>query len=453
VIDSTSVSRREELRNSVAVGEDGFLFQRFNCAFEQLCGEFTLNSEQLDRWVSLVESRHAWCSSRGIRYLFLAVPEKHVIYPDKLPGGAIISQGRPIRQISEALAGNVRGNFVYPDTALRAGRAVMDTYYRTDVHWTWYGAYLGYKELLTNLDSELLPISLEAVEQTQFRMVGDLGVRLDPPSYEVGVRIKHPAENRFHRVFSNNAYGRGQVEVFEGDDRALPKAIIFRDSNATAMIPFLGGHFSRLILVSATQLFHQLIRSEQPDFVITQMTERYIAQSDQDGLINFPDEFGAVGYGASTQTTLPLPRGSSDFLIDFSMRGNSANYRRDGWRGQEPDHVWAIGPSSSIVVPGLDQHADYEMQLEVSAFVAPPAVASQQLEIVASGTVIGSFEVVRHAVLRCRIPKEVVQQETEFVFNHPSCESPKDLGVGPDNSLLAICFNSVRFRLALSTEV
>ena len=38
-------------------------------------------------------------------------------------------------------------------------------------------------------------------------------------------------------------------------------------------------------------------------------------------------------------------------VIDFSQQGNSAHFRAEGWSGQEPDRVWAIGPRSRLVVP------------------------------------------------------------------------------------------------------
>ena len=70
--------------DKVAIGADGFLFHRGDDAFEQLCGDFELSHRQTERWISMLEARHAWCRVRGIAHITFVVPEKHVVYQDKL---------------------------------------------------------------------------------------------------------------------------------------------------------------------------------------------------------------------------------------------------------------------------------------------------------------------------------------------------------------------------------
>ena len=50
-----------EDNEKVLLGKGDFLFQRFDQAFEQMCGYSTLRVDQIARWTALIETRHAWC--------------------------------------------------------------------------------------------------------------------------------------------------------------------------------------------------------------------------------------------------------------------------------------------------------------------------------------------------------------------------------------------------------
>jgi hypothetical protein len=451
--DAAEPDRGEEIRRSIVPGRDGFLFHRFDRAFEQVCGERTLAPAELARWVALLEKRHDWCHAQGITYAFLVAPEKHVVYEDKLPEGAAVSPERPVEKLLAALEPRLRADVVYPAAALKAGRAVAETYYRTDVHWTDYGAYLAYRELVKVLKREIgiEPIPEADLVRRKQRMVGDLGVRLDPEPVEESVRVSHGRVNDIRKVYGNQAFGRGQVEVFESEDAGLPRGVLFRDSNATAMLPFLALHFSRLVVVSSEQFFDDLVRAERPRIVITEMTERYLTfpgTSPAEGEISFPADFEPGGFIASTGVALPLPTGRRDFSVDFRVGGDSREFLGEGWSVQEEDHVWALGRESNLTIPLRAESADYVLELDVMGCTPPPHTAFQRLEIRANGRGLGSFEVGLPVTVSCKLPKECLAGETalRLEFTHPDCISPKEAGFSDDTRLLSIALMALRLR-------
>ena len=79
---------------------------------------------------------------RDIEYRILIVPERHVLYKDKLPAGVTLHENRPALQLIKATDALLRPAVIYPAETIRRGRAVREVYYKSDVHWTTWGAYL-----------------------------------------------------------------------------------------------------------------------------------------------------------------------------------------------------------------------------------------------------------------------------------------------------------------------
>src|SRR5712691_11250070 len=76
-----------------------FLFHRDHDAVEQITGASQLTAAERSQWVSCIETRHAWCAARGIPYVHLIAPEKHVVYEELLPDGIRLAKDRPVTRL------------------------------------------------------------------------------------------------------------------------------------------------------------------------------------------------------------------------------------------------------------------------------------------------------------------------------------------------------------------
>jgi hypothetical protein len=446
-----STSRRQALANTVAVGKDGFLFHRFEKTFEQVCGEPLLDEAAVSNWVSLLEARHTWCRDQGIPYLFFIVPEKHVVYQDMLPFGEI-SEDRPARAILRRLHPDKRADFLYPLEEMVAARAAYDTFFRTDVHWSQWGAYTGYRALAAAISRThpLDPVPESALQISRYPMIGDLGIRLDPEPDEEAVAFK-PTTPQAERVFGNRAYTVGQVEVFQTEDRTKPRAILFRDSNATSMLPYLAPHFSRLVCVACAEMYRDLIISERPDIVLTQTTERQLARPIGElrpDVLVFPADDPDKTFTGLSGIPLPLPQREEVVVISFRETGDATTYLGTGWSHQERDHVWMIADESRLTLPLPNAGIDYEIQMDLRPHVVTSVLESQHLEVFANGAKIGACALKGLGVLTCRLPAAVVgSPRLELVFRHPDGFAPITYGQ-PDSRPLSICVTEMRVRPA-----
>lgn len=446
-------SRREALAATVAIGKCGMLYHRFQRTFDQVAGAIPLTGRKLVRWTAMIESRHTWCAARGIPFLMLVVPEKHVVYADLLPDGALVSEDRPVNQIAAALAPRVREAFIYPAQALIDGRQVEDTWLKTDVHWTGWGAYIGYRALMDaiRIHIPIEPLSADRLERTPRNLIGDLGIRLDPEVSEDALAYGCRGAQVAQRVFGSFNYSAGQVEVFENGRPGTPSCVLFRDSNATTLLPYLAPHFSRLVTVASAEMFHEVVLAEKPDLVIMQTTERQLARpvmdEDADNIL-FPDDFCEAGFEALSGVALPLPPTRNSQLISFHAEGNAKLYQGEGWSWQEAAHVWMQDQVSTlsgvpVPVPGRDTEiilTGYPLTDQITP--------KQRLRLDMGGQMIAEVEADRFGEYRFVIPATLTAQSAiiGLDFLHPDAFVPAEHGESCETRRLAFSVAHILLR-------
>jgi len=69
-------------------------------------------------------------------------------------------------------------------------------------------------------------------------------------------------------------WGIKSKHAFEHSDAGLQRAVMFRDSFVSWLIPFLSEHFSRIVYSWENSFDHELVGRKHPDVVIHEMVER-----------------------------------------------------------------------------------------------------------------------------------------------------------------------------------
>jgi alginate O-acetyltransferase complex protein AlgJ len=310
----TTQADRDSQKAQVVEGQDGWLFHKIDGVFEQVCDGRGFSDRDHARLLSLWEARQAWCQARGMEYRVLIVPERHVLYEDKLPAGITMDENRPALRLIRAADELFRSALIYPVAAIRRGRTVREVCYKSDVHWTTWGAYLAYRELMESLPAcrtRIVPESALALRAST--RLGDMMLWLERRDREDVLMCDAPAVE-VNEVFTTRTFKVGQVDVYETAKRELPTLVLFRTSNSTYLLPLLHHHFSRIVAVASTAVHYDLLRSERPDVVISEVSERYIAAPDAargGGAIRFPSDFEGLSFAEFTGAELPLPKSAS----------------------------------------------------------------------------------------------------------------------------------------------
>ena len=266
---------------TVVAGGNGFLFYADDGAIEDYVDEKPFTREELESWRLTLQHTQDWLRGRGISYVFVIAPDKHAIYPELFPASV-----RRLHDESrmDALVAYLRAsstvNVLDLRPALMAARSRERLYHRTDTHWNDRGAFVGYQQIASRLG--LQPAPRSAFETTDVRTAGrDLAgmLGLTDVLSEDDLRLT-PRNGRRARIVEpahpNEFYEDARI-VTEIPDASLPRAVIFRDSFASALVPFLSEHFSRAVYLWQNNFDPAVVDQEHPTVVIQEWVGRHLS--------------------------------------------------------------------------------------------------------------------------------------------------------------------------------
>lgn len=242
-------------------------------------------------WLAGLAGRTDQLAAAGVPYVVLVPPQKEAAYPQFgpywYPGP---DPRRPTRMLA-AMAGDAQaGDVLYLEDAVAAAtRGGVRTYTRYDTHWTGPGAYVAYAALMDRLHalgvaeaprpfSDFSRVDLGADQPRDLaKMLGVDGfLRIDYPQFEdpavqAALRVTYLGPRRHWTT----------AQVVDTGQAGKPVLLMNRDSFSNALLPFLYGHFSRVILAHNQDGAWRpdLIERYQPDIVVLEVLENGLRHS------------------------------------------------------------------------------------------------------------------------------------------------------------------------------
>jgi hypothetical protein len=201
--------------------------------------------------------------------------DKYIIYPESMPAGyRRADQPYRVDVLAEYLQKNCRVQVVTVRSALEQAKARDRIYHRTDTHWNDRGAYVGYREILARIGQQ--PRAYDPVETMTEGWDLARMMKLDDIVREEDRRLvpRQPRRARVVEVDRPDKWWNNGRVVFEVNDPALPRVVVFRDSFGSALVPFLAEHFRRSVFLWQYEFDPRVIEQEKPDWVIFVMTSR-----------------------------------------------------------------------------------------------------------------------------------------------------------------------------------
>ena len=255
-------------------GADGRLFHDRGPGFDAraLYGVPFTDTGGLERlWGPALDRLSRLAQGVGARLALLIAPDAHGVEAEALPDGR--AYARP--SLSDALAdlAAARGVLVvHPRDALRAARGPVEVSRRTDSHWSAFGGWVAYRELMGALGLEATAVRPDDLAWGWREEAGDLGALCEPPR-RARIPVPHLAAPRARVVHEAMNARRHALRVLEGPGSGA--AVLLRDSYAGELAPFLGESFRRLVMAGAENwLFEDLVREERPQVLIVERGER-----------------------------------------------------------------------------------------------------------------------------------------------------------------------------------
>lgn len=245
--------------DGVYLGKDGWLFEK-PCKREN---EFQKNVEAID----------AFAVQTKVPTSVMIVPVKGYFYGDYLPKGSLeYLDGEYLDSIRFSTDSGVSLIDVRP--AFNAQKNERQLFYKTDHHWTSYGAYLAYTvaaEQLGFTPFEEADFDIEIYPSFYGTSYSKSCYLLTAPDDLIVMRSRHSAgnaavtfedgsniEKHDNMFFSENGKGSDKYTVFLGTNHGFTrivtgnegkKLLVIKDSFAHCMVPFLAEHYSEIIML------------------------------------------------------------------------------------------------------------------------------------------------------------------------------------------------------------
>jgi hypothetical protein len=254
-----------QLPVAVVEGNEGWLFYRSEAmgepGLDDFVGQIVPTAGEIARWRATIAARRARLGQRAIAYVVAIAPNKHTIYPDRLPLALRSHQGiSRLDRVVAAFAGEVDG-FLDLRPALLAARAREPVYHRTDTHWNDAGAYAAYRAIVAAFAADrpgLAPLARTCFRTERTRYGGDIGrmmqMALDEEIERWSQAVPPP----------EGCPAPGQA--------GRPTIVIIGDSFVEPLVPFLGAQFE--ILGGARVFSSALVDRLRPQLVLQEIVER-----------------------------------------------------------------------------------------------------------------------------------------------------------------------------------
>ena len=248
-------------------------------------------------WLRLLKSRQERLAAQGVAYFHMIVPDKISAFPGLFPGPLQHFNCHPLAQL-QSLAGEygLEGCLIDCLASLSRQEGRYLTYYKTDSHWTVWGAYVAYA--LTCRAMGVPPSAMAGFEDRQFAswpVIFDLGSKLPEPRAEDCIFT--PMNGAVTRTIANVVVALREEAERSGTDAPMhhgshvvfrnasprcvsAKLVIFGDSFAdyrpSTMTAFFAETFAETHFVWSTGLDYGYIAETQPDFVLSEIAERFM---------------------------------------------------------------------------------------------------------------------------------------------------------------------------------
>lgn len=167
---------------NVVIGKDGFLFFTGNENIEIALNKYPYTDDEYKKTSKNLEALNNILEKQNIKFIYTMLPSKVSIYPEKIRGYNLDITETPVDIIGKYLSENIKYINIKPYLLdNKSNQSIDKLYWKTDTHWTYYGAYLGYLAIIEQMNKwhiykdNIIPVKVKY--EDDYRL-GDLALMM-----------------------------------------------------------------------------------------------------------------------------------------------------------------------------------------------------------------------------------------------------------------------------------
>ncbi|MCL2749556.1 MAG: hypothetical protein FWE96_00895 [Coriobacteriia bacterium] len=249
----------------VIVGRDGWLF--YGNTLSDFRASAPLSEREIHNITFNLSLMQGYTNAMGAEFVVTIAPNKNSLYPAYMPYYLPGAQNNNMALLGASLAAE---EVNYLNLFELFGTQSEELYFQTDTHWTTEGALLVTDALLAASRKSKVTVAPEAEEAT---MTGDLERMLYPITAGTEQSTAYTTGNWQFTGASTSVEDDIATTSSTGGDGSL---LMFRDSFANTLIPYLAPEFSRAEFSKMIPYNFTQIADLKPSVVIVERAERHI---------------------------------------------------------------------------------------------------------------------------------------------------------------------------------
>ncbi len=261
-----------------------------NNLMEYHTGKKQLSPPKINQWNQLLQQRIEWHQVRQIAYQHIFIPNKIAVYSEYYPHNINVVNNRPIKQLQK----KCQQLFLYPIDLFFEQKAHYQLYDKQDCHWNFWGCYFAYSLICQSLGIKpklkLLDIPLKISKKK-----GDLGNKFGLKERSPQADFQFTSQIAYDNQVINHCH-QGSIRILKNERIPHGKMIIFGDSFSNPGFPNyttkkrLAARLASLFAETLNEVHFvwtpwvdfAYIEREKPDFVLTEMAERFLVKVPDD---------------------------------------------------------------------------------------------------------------------------------------------------------------------------
>jgi len=266
----------------VLVGGNNWLYPTEEGIVDDVKKMHPFKPSELNAIINNLKNLQQQCDSLHIKLYITVLPNKYTIYPENLPNRFHVSKEISRReQVTESLT-SIGINIIDPTNELLKAKKNTEVFYRYDTHWNYQGGFIGYLKLIQTIQKDfpqIRPLNSNDFENKyKISYNGDLakliGMGNILPNNEWLMIPKNGKTFYDGKVTEYISYNSPYKAVYqETADTSMPTALIFRDSYANMLVPFISENFSRSVFLWTNVVLKEAVKKENPDVIILEVVE------------------------------------------------------------------------------------------------------------------------------------------------------------------------------------
>ena len=268
---------------SVIIGKNSWLYSTDPDISGDFRNRIAYTKEELNIIQKHIEELHHFYAKNNIPFYLFIVPSKYNIYPEYLPNRITINiRNTKLDQLISHMNKYSEVKIITAHEELIKAKINAPVFYEHDTHWNLQGGFIGYQKLMKTIVAKFphLQILHENEFNRNYTSVHNADLSRMLSLEDVLLNDEWGFQKKF-----NSLTRPGQKTVFQTispiqptlfidhPQPNLPKAVIYRDSFFNLMIPFMGEHFSRSVLIWSYDHSVEVIEKEKPDVIIMEIIE------------------------------------------------------------------------------------------------------------------------------------------------------------------------------------